>query len=429
MRHHVSLDLAHEVHRHNDHDQQRGAAEIEGNVEAKVQELRHKAHEREIHRTSQRETHEHLVDVPRRLFAGTNAGNERTALFQVLCRFLRVEDQRRVEVGKEDDECRIKKRVKRLAGTQRGREIADPARGVTACEPPRKSRREQNQRRRENRGNHTGHIHLQRQVRSLAAVDLVADLTPSVVHRDAPLAAFDEDHEGRHENHDRDHEDRRQGRDGARAHKLEESARSVREPGHDAGEDDDRNAVAETAFRDLLTEPHQEHRAGHETHGAREAEHQAGHQNETSLTFQSHCNADRLEEPQKQRAVARVLSDLATAGLAFLTQRLKTRQHIRQHLHDDRCRDVGHDAESEHREARQRATGEHVEQPENAALLLIEELTQHVGIDTGNRHMRADAVHNQSQKQEDQATLEVAVLREPCRFGAGAVCHVVVLKR
>lgn len=54
----------------------------------------------------------------------------------------------------------------------------------------------------------------------------------------------------------------------------------------------------------------------------------------------------------------------------------------------------------------------HVEQPENAALLLIEQLLEHIGINTGNRHMSADTVYNECKRQEDQATLKVAVLAE-----------------
>jgi hypothetical protein len=72
----------------------------------------------------------------------------------------------------------------------------------------------------------------------------------------------------------------------------------------------------------------------------------------------------------EQRAVARVLGDLAPPGLAFLLQRLERGHHVGHQLHDDRRRDVRHDAQREDREARQRAAREHVEQAEDAALLL-----------------------------------------------------------
>lgn len=82
MRHHVGLNLAHEVHRHDHRNQQRGAAEIEGDVEAKVQELRHKAHEHKINGTAQSEAQKHLVDVASRLIPRADPRDERTALFR-----------------------------------------------------------------------------------------------------------------------------------------------------------------------------------------------------------------------------------------------------------------------------------------------------------------------------------------------------------
>ena len=114
VRHHVGLDLIHEVHRHDHHDQQRGAAEVERNVEAKVQEFGNQANKCQVGCTAQRQAHEHLIDVAGSLFARTDARNKRTTLFQILCRFLRIEDQCRVEEGKEDDQSSIKKCVERL---------------------------------------------------------------------------------------------------------------------------------------------------------------------------------------------------------------------------------------------------------------------------------------------------------------------------
>src|SRR6266496_565423 len=83
-------------------------------------------------------------------------------------------------------------------------------------------------------------------------------------------------------------------------------------------------------------------------------------------------DAGRLEKREKHRAVARVLGDLALAGLALFFQLLELRGHRGHELHDDRGRDVGHDAERENREARERSAGEHVEQAQDPALLRLE---------------------------------------------------------
>ena len=398
MGHQVSLDLTHEVHRDNDHDQQRGAAEVERDVEAKVQEFRHKAHEDQIDSTAQGQAQKHSVDVAGGLITRTDARNERTTLLEVFRRFLRIENKSRVEIGEENNQHCVQKRVQRLARGKGCGKITDPASGVAGGEPAGQRSREQDQRRSKDRGNNTRHVHLERQIRALAAVDLVADLALGIVDGDSTLTTFDEDHEGGDRQDDRNHEDGRQRADGTRGHELEETRRTAREASNNTGEDDDRNTVPKTAFGDLFTEPHQEHRTRQQGDRGGDPEHEARIKHQTSLAFESDGNAETLEETQKQRAVARVLGDLASAGLAFLSQCFKLRQHVRQHLHDNRCRDVRHDAEREHREARQGATGEHVEQPENAALLLIEELLEHIGIDTWHRHMCTDAVNNERER-------------------------------
>ena len=126
--------------------------------------------------------------------------------------------------------------------------------------------------------------------------------------------------------------------------------------------------------------------------------------------FQRDRDAERLEERQAQRAVARVLRDLAPAGFAFLLQRLERRHHVGHQLHDDRRRDVRHDAQREHREARQRAAREHVEQAQDAALLALEQLRELVRVDARHRDVRADAVDHEREQQEDKPAPQVAEL-------------------
>ena len=80
--------------------------------------------------------------------------------------------------------------------------------------------------------------------------------------------------------------------------------------GGDTGENDDRDAVAQTPLGDLLAQPHQEHGPGDQRHDGGQAEHEAG-----SLTrlagppARRRCRAP--EKRQADGAVARVLRDLA----------------------------------------------------------------------------------------------------------------------
>ena len=89
---------------------------------------------------------------------------------------------------------------------------------------------------------------------------------------------------------------------------------------------------------------------------------------------------------------------------------LKSRQDVGQQLHDDGGRDVGHDAQREHRKARQSTSGEHVEQAQNAALLAIEGLLQLGRVDAGHRYVRAYSVNHERKQQEDKAATQVTVL-------------------
>src|SRR6185503_5688548 len=109
--HHVSLHLRHEVHRHDDDDQQRRSAEVKRHAELQDQELRYQADGRDVQRAPEREPREHLVDVLGRLLPGANAGDERARLPQVLRGLARIEHERRVEEAEEHDQRRVQNDV------------------------------------------------------------------------------------------------------------------------------------------------------------------------------------------------------------------------------------------------------------------------------------------------------------------------------
>ena len=88
------------------------------------------------------------------------------------------------------------------------------------------------------------------------------------------------------------------------------------------------------------------------------------------LALEEDRDAERLHDAQQDRAVARVLRDLAAAELAFLRQPLEVRPDDRQQLQDDRRADVRHDAEREDRHLRQVAAREHVVEAEHRVLRL-----------------------------------------------------------
>ena len=197
---------------------------------------------------------------------------------------------------------------------------------------------------------------------------------------------------------------------GAGAHQLQGAADGAGQAGGNAGENDDGDAVAEAALGDLFAQPHQEHGTGHQRAHGDETEHEPGIEDQPRLRFQRDGDAYRLKQRQKHGAIARVLRDLALPRLAFFLQLLQLGRNRRHQLHDDRGGNVGHDPQGENGEARQGPAGEHVEHAEDSALLRLEQIGEHVRIDSGHRDMRTDAEHDQRAEQEQQTLFQVAEL-------------------
>src|SRR3954462_4447517 len=84
VRHDVGLHLRHEIHRHHDDDQKRGAAEVERHVPFEDQELRQQADQRHVHRTGQCEAREDLFQVARRLVAGPDTWHKGPGFLEVI---------------------------------------------------------------------------------------------------------------------------------------------------------------------------------------------------------------------------------------------------------------------------------------------------------------------------------------------------------
>ena len=116
---------------------------------------------------------------------------------------------------------------------------------------------------------------------------------------------------------------------------------------------------------------------------------------------------NRLHQRQRHRAVARVLDDLAPAGLALFPELLKARQDVAGHLHDNGRRNVRHDAERKDTEARQGAAREQVEQRQHVAGLLVKEIGERRWIHTRHRDKGTRTEYDQraNKKQEPGAKL------------------------
>ena len=174
--------------------------------------------------------------------------------------------------------------------------------------------------------NDTGHIELERQVTALARVHSASHLAFGIVDRNAPLAAFDEHHEGRDtQRQDRDNE-HQQHMQLAGARQLQGAADGRRQTRDDAGEDDDGDAVTDAALAYLLAQPHEKHRPGDQRRHGGDAKADArvdDHRKRAGLlAFQGDGDTQRLEARQGDRAVACIARDLAPTRLALLAHLL-----------------------------------------------------------------------------------------------------------
>src|SRR5690606_14020044 len=80
-------------------------------------------------------------------------------------------------------------------------------------------------------------------------------------------------------------------------------------------------------------------------------------------------------------------------------------------LHDDGGGDVGHDPQRQDAHPLEGATGEHVEQPQDGALVLAEHGRQPLRVDTRNGDMGPDAIDDYGEQQKAKASQKLAHAR------------------
>ncbi len=270
-------------------------------------------------------------------------------------------------------------------------------------------------------GIHARHVHLQRQVRGLSAVHASTHLATRVLNRDLALGTLEEhDHGDAREQHRKQHRDRQrlQVPGVTRVVVLDR----LRDAADDAGQDDHRRAVADAALRRLLAQPHQQARAG----GERDHGHQPEAPSPALITtspkrpppmvgvvhvLERERHARRLQDAEDDRAVTRVLLELASTRFALFAQLFDLLTDQAGELHDDARRDVGHDAQRQDRQIGERATREQVEQPEQTALALHDVL-HHRTIDARDRDEHAQAVDREHDQREGDPAPELRHLTD-----------------
>ncbi len=145
--------------------------------------------------------------------------------------------------------------------------------------------------------------------------------------------------------------------------------------GNDAHEDDERHAVSNSTLRYELAHPHDErgtrNEREHNNYAGERIRNLIGERDSIRRRLEEQKVSNRIDQTKAQREITRNLGDLLSACLAFLCPTSDRRDNTLHQLHDDRCSDVGHDAEREHREVRQSAACEQVKHAHGNAGLLI----------------------------------------------------------
>src|SRR5579862_8606626 len=438
--HQLRFQLLDRVHRHPDHDEQRGAAKIKVDAQTVQNPLwevtvkpvaaepvgqmvqmntgnhpfgKHANH-REVDGADERQTLENAADIFAGVAARANPGDETAVLAHVVGQLGRIENDADVEKGKQQNERDVEERIQRLTPFYRIRKIFDER--PAAAEDQTQSRREGQKRTGENRRNDATGIDAQRQVGGLATHDPATDYALGILHRNAALTLFNEDDERDHRNHQYEQQNDSDGSEDAPSLsaglfvKIDDGARQA---DYDADKDDERHAVADAAFADLFAQPHDERGSSGEGQHGNQRKSQARVINQRLAVeggagrLQCGRDRERLNDTQRDGQVTRVLGDLAAAQFALFLQALEIREHHGHQLQDDRRSDIRHDTQGEDGHAAEGAAAEQIENAQGGTLRLLKDLIEYGAIDSGSRNVRTDPIDTQQRQGKEDALPQV----------------------
>src|SRR5256885_1272244 len=275
--------------------------------------LRQQADDGEVDGADKGEALQNFADVLAGIAAWTNSRNEAAVLAHVVREFGRIEDDADVEERERQDHHDVEQVVERLTELDVVNDVVHKRPFV--FEDQRDRRRKCEQRTGKNRRNDAAGIDAQRQIGGLAAHDAAPDHALGVLHRNAALTGFDENDERDNSNHENKEQSENENAERSpllRFHKFDEVTDGAGQADDDTDEDDERHAVTDAAFADLLAKPHDEGGAG--------GQRQHRHQGETpprvidkglivraSGILQRGSDRRRLNDSERNRQITRIL--------------------------------------------------------------------------------------------------------------------------
>lgn len=109
----MRFNLLNRIQGHTDHDQEGGAPEVKRDVEFSVENGGENTDGRDINRSSEGNSSEHLIDVLSGLLSGANARDITTEFFHVISDVVRVEGNGRIKIAEEDNESHVEKIIEK----------------------------------------------------------------------------------------------------------------------------------------------------------------------------------------------------------------------------------------------------------------------------------------------------------------------------
>ena len=255
-------------------------------------------------------------------------------------------------------------------------------------------------------GHNTGHIHLNGNIAVLSAVHLAAHNLLGILHGNAALCIGGNHHE--HNGHDCQHSDQGQNEivlgltvlcAGQNAHYRIVNAIPA---GYDTGKDQQRKAVSDALGIDLFAQPDNQlstcHKAGNDHQRSQPLACTLGILQHTG-TAQHKVVADGHDQCDHRTGHFADDADFAAAFLTLAGKVFQIRNGHAQKLNDDRCIDVGGDAQCEQSTLGQSTAGHHVQISQHGTGL--KHSCQSTGFDKGHGDRTAQTEdHNDSQRKQ-----------------------------
>src|SRR5437868_4673572 len=393
------VDLRHRVERDTDNDQQRRSTKAERNVDRVGDEHGQQRDECQEQRTRERDARYDVINVLGRLLPGFYARNETALFLQVLGDVDRVEDDRRVEVGEENDQNSLQQVIqpgsrcdllRPLAGDRAAAELGDRT-------------RHDDHRRRKDDWHHAGGVDAQRNevLRGLPLATTGHSALRDLDHH-PPRGNGDCDRPCDYPHHDEAEDDERERPDSLGLDEAEGAEDTRPEPLDDREENDQRRAVAETSLGNLFAQPHHEDRAGGQNSHHLQLESESRIDDCVLEGRRKQRESPTLHTGQNHRSVTGPLRHFLPAFLVLL-HLLDRRDDRTRDLEEDARGDVRHDSQREDRRVRQSTADEQVVQPEKTALSASvgEEVGQRDYVYARRRDVRADSVDHKTEESED----------------------------